>query len=324
MSLLVHDAPDEETVCRRQEADAVYRKGIQKSARPLERLKTRYKEFQNRDSRAQGEASTLPLATTSSTRITTTKNPTKSKDSPILTFTTTDTSTHPSTIFKSTAASRYAVMLAPPPPDKKPEKFRCDMSLLFTAEGIEYSTQEVRARSIGLLGKKWGPPPPSEFSYSSASSSSSSSSSSTTTVDFNYKGEKTLRQKDIRKRFLSGAEPTVTINTKEALADVFGMYNSPDKTTKLALPGSKHAPLKKVEPVTPLVPPKVTTLKENENSHNARTPASGQSLLPPLFLLLLSLRLFIAFRPFVDENSQPNRTPGAKVNEFDPSLQNSN
>jgi len=43
------------------------------------------------------------------------------------------------------------------------------------------------------------------------------------------------------------SEPTVTINTKEALADVFGMYNSPDKTLKIERPGSKHAPVKKVE-----------------------------------------------------------------------------
>jgi len=246
-----------------------------------------------------------------------TKNPTSTNDSPVSTSKTADTLTHPSSTFNSTAASRYAVMIAPPPPDKRPERFRCDMSLLFTTEGVEYSIQEVRARSIGLLGKKWGPPPPSEFSYSSASSSSSSSS--TTTVDFSDSGGKTLRQKyHARKSFFSGAEPTVTINTKEALADVFGMYNSPDKTMKLAVPGSKHAPLKKVEPVTPLVPPKVTVLKENENSHNARTPASGQSSLYPLLLLLMSLTLFIAFRPFVDENSQSNtnRTPGAKVNEL--------
>src|SRR5258708_7229536 len=303
-------------LCRRQEADAVYRKGIQKSARPLERLKTRYNEFQNRNSPAQGEASSASTPpTTSSTRTTMTKNPTSTNDSPVSTSKTADTLMHPSATFNSTAASRYAVMIAPPPPDKRPERFRCDMSLLFTTEGVEYSIQEIRARSIGLLGKKWGPPPPSEFSYSSASSSSSS----TATVDFNESGGKTLRQKyHARKSFLSGVEPTVTINTKEALADVFGMYNSPDKTMKPALPGSKHAPLKKVEPVTPLVPPKVTVMKENENSYNARTPASGQTLLYPLLLLLKSLILFIAFRPFVDENSQlnANRTPGAKVNEL--------
>lgn len=75
---------------------------------------------------------------------------------------------------------------------------------------------------------------------------------------------------------LAGAEPTVTINTKEALADVFGMYNSPDKTVNLAVPGSKHAPLKKVDPVTPVVPPKVPFSKVNENSHSTKTPTLGK------------------------------------------------
>lgn len=70
---------------------------------------------------------------------------------------------------------------------------------------------------------------------------------------------------------MAGAEPTVTINTKEALADVFGMYNSPDKTK--IFPGSKHAPVKKIEPVTPVVPPRLTFARENENA-NAKTPAS--------------------------------------------------
>lgn len=76
---------------------------------------------------------------------------------------------------------------------------------------------------------------------------------------------------------MGGAEPTVTINTKEALADVFGMYNSPDKTTKLMIPGSKHAPLKKIEPVTPIVPPRITFSRENENAQNVKTPTPGNS-----------------------------------------------
>lgn len=74
---------------------------------------------------------------------------------------------------------------------------------------------------------------------------------------------------------MAGTEPTVTINTKEALADVFGMYNSPDKTK--VFPGSKHAPVKKIEPVTPIVPPRLTFARENENA-NAKTPSSRFSL----------------------------------------------
>lgn len=74
---------------------------------------------------------------------------------------------------------------------------------------------------------------------------------------------------------MGGAEPTVTINTKEALDDVFGMYNSPDKTNKLMIVGSKHAPLKNIDPVTPIVPPRINFSKGSENVQNAKTPTSG-------------------------------------------------
>lgn len=164
-------------------------------------------------------------------------------------------------------------MLAPPAPGKRPEKLRFNMSLLFTEEGVEYSIQEARARSMGLLGKKWGPPPASESRFST---SSSSSSSYLAAVDFNDDGQKSSRYKSMgRKSLMGGPEPTVTINTKEALADVFGMYNSPDKTTKILAPGSKHAPVKKIEPMTPVVQPRLTFSKENENAQNAKTPTPG-------------------------------------------------
>ena len=60
-------------------------------------------------------------------------------------------------------------------------------------------------------------------------------------------------------------EPTITINTKEpALADVFGMYNSPDKTVKRTMHGSKHAPVQKIGPVLPS--------SENENAKPTGAP----------------------------------------------------
>ncbi|PPQ99147.1 hypothetical protein CVT24_009337 [Panaeolus cyanescens] len=267
---------------RREDAEIVYKKGIKRKARPVERLKLRYAEFQKRapSSSAQEPAATNARASTS----TTPPCPTPS-----------------TTSFNSTAASRYALMLAPPAPGKRPEKLRFNMSLLWTDESGEYSIQEARARSMGLLGKKWGPPPASE---SRATTSTSSSSSSLAVVDFNDDGHKSTRMRPNRKSLMGGAEPTVTINTKEALADVFGMYNSPEKTHKLALPGSKHAPLKKIEPVTPMVTPPIGFLQNqsNENAHNAKTPT--------------------AFRPFVDENAPPRTTPGAKFSIFvDPNQQ---
>lgn len=86
-----------------------------------------------------------------------------------------------------------------------------------------------------------------------------------------------------------GAEPTVTINTKEALEDVFGMYNSPEKTLKL--PGSKHAPLKKVDPVTPVVAPRMafSRAQENENVQNAKTPNCMFNLSFSGFLLIVCI-----------------------------------
>jgi checkpoint serine/threonine-protein kinase len=110
---------------------------------------------------------------------------------------------------------------------------------------------------MGLLGKKWGPPPASELSTTASSSSSS------VRVNFNEKTLVATRRMSIGMR----GEPTVTINTKEALADVFGMYNSPDKTLRVETPGSKHAPVKKVEPTTPAAvirqPPKELVGDEN-------------------------------------------------------------
>jgi checkpoint serine/threonine-protein kinase len=138
-------------------------------------------------------------------------------------------------------------MLAPPAPGRRPEKLRFNLSLLFTPSGVEYSAQEARARSMGLLGKKWGPPPASELRGSSGA----------VRVNFNDDGSRSTqnmgatasgtRRKSVN--MVGASEPTVTINTKEALADVFGMYNSPDKTVKRAVPGSKHAPVRKIEPI---------------------------------------------------------------------------
>jgi checkpoint serine/threonine-protein kinase len=109
---------------------------------------------------------------------------------------------------------------------------------------------------MGLLGKKWGPPSPSEMPRSAAQ------------LDLDDEASKMAKPWARKKSLMGGAEPTVTINTKEALADVFGMYNSPDKTK--IFPGSKNAPVKKVEP--PAILPRLTLALENENA-NAKTPS---------------------------------------------------
>ena len=138
---------------------------------------------------------------------------------------------------------RLANIRAAPAPGRRPEKLRFDLSLLLTDDNVEYCIQEARARSKGLLGKKWGPPP--EVNEASGSN--------------NRRG-----------RAPAYAEPTVTLATKEALADVFGMYNSPERTMKYgAIAGSKHAPVKKVEPMTPLAPSRLPSI--NSESEGDRT-----------------------------------------------------
>ncbi|KAM6504526.1 other/BUB protein kinase [Amanita muscaria] len=252
-----------------EEANSIYCKGIERNARPRERLKNRYREFQSRSSSKPSTSNNPPSAPSPSSQLQRAASVTMISTS-------------------STPQSRYAVMLAPPAPGKRPEKFRFNISLLFTEESGEYSIQEARAKSMGLLGKKWAP----------LSVANLSSSASTIGDDANTDMQKSTRTGNVLRRkslYGGGAEPTVTINTKEALADVFGMYNSPDKTRSMGLTGTKHAPLKKVEPITPIAQPRFTATNENENRsrnendppHNFKTPTA-------------------TFRPFVDENANAN------------------
>ena len=159
-------------------------------------------------------------------------------------------------------------MLAPQAAGKRPEKLRLNLKSLFTEEGGEYSMPEARARSMGLLGKRWGPPPASELSRANPSKMR---------VNFNDDGTKNTRNYTAQ-RNLTGGEPTVTINTKAALADVFGMYNSPEKSTRLStLPGTKHAPVHAVERVTPIsLLPQTRPASVENASHPAAPPSEGQ------------------------------------------------
>ncbi|KAJ4477193.1 hypothetical protein J3R30DRAFT_3703445 [Lentinula aciculospora] len=232
-----------EAVGRVEDAEQIYRTGIKRQARPIERLKARYTAFRERHS----------------------ETPSTSKDIP-------KTSIAPASFspkLPSTAASRYATMLAPPPLGKRPEELRFDMSLLYTEKTGEFCIEEARTRSMGLLRKEWPVLPVQSLASSARSSSSNLLRAGESTGPFGK-----------RKSMLVG-EPTVTINTREALEDVFGMYNSPDRTIRM---GSKHAPVKKIEPVPMpwLTPSPPTILQEG-------TPNSA------------------GFRPFVDENTNSGR-----------------
>ena len=275
-----------------KDAGGIYRQGIKQNARPLERLKKRYKEFQDRPS------SSVRIATTSSRPKGSSKTDVRRNalNSP--------SSSQP----LSASRDPFSHMHAPPAPGRRPEKLRFNLSLLYTEEGVEYSMQESRARSMGLLEKKWGAPPASELS------TNASSSSSTVRVDFNDDGSKTVKAVH-RKSVGMRSEPTVTINTKEALADVFGMYNSPDKTLKIERPGSKHAPVKKFEPATP-APILRDPSKESVGDENAPTlKTPGELFSGVLSRIYLCSFAYVAFRPFVDENAmrKENSTPAPKV-----------
>ncbi|KAJ3840400.1 hypothetical protein F5878DRAFT_613209 [Lentinula raphanica] len=226
-----------ESVGRIEDADQIYRIGIKRQARPVERLKARYTDFRERHGK---------ISASSQNKLKTNAEVVSSSPRQL-----------------STAASRYATMLAPPPPGKRPEKLRFDMSLLYTEKHGEFCVEEARTRSMGLLRKEW-PTLPAE---------SLAPSTHSTTL---FKAGESTGRFGKRKSMLAG-EPTVTINTREALEDVFGMYNSPDRTVRM---GSKHAPVKKIEPV-PM--PKLTP----------SPPATAQD----------GLQKPTGFRPFVDENS---------------------
>ncbi|KAG5644388.1 hypothetical protein DXG03_008616 [Asterophora parasitica] len=278
---------------KHSDADVIFRHGIKRGARPLERLKNRYQAFQVRAKlpKPQSLATNTTAGPSKSTHCPKGPNP-QARSAPSSSLTAVKKAPASRLTTFSTRESRYAAMLAPPDPGKRPEKMRFNMSLLWTTEGGEFSLQEARARSMGLLGKKWAPPPETSMP-----------------VNFNDDGMKGgARRKSF---FGGGAEPTVTINTKEALADVFGMYNSPDRTIRTA-PGSKYAPLREVMPITPgFTPlPKVTQVDENakmtpfrpfvdENAHSSRTPS-------------------VKFTPFFDENQNApsGRTPSVKFTPF--------
>lgn len=160
-------------------------------------------------------------------------------------------------------------METPPAAGKKAEKYRFDISLLFK-DNKESCIEEARAASLGLLGKKWGLPPMSEPGFHQPASVKQ------TTVTLKEGGSRqatksTHMRMNMNMTAALADQPTVTLNTKEALKDVFGMYNSPERTmrtTNLAL-GSKHAPVKKLEPLLTSQPrntlKKITELGDEEN-----------------------------------------------------------
>ncbi|KAI0325547.1 hypothetical protein GY45DRAFT_220905 [Cubamyces sp. BRFM 1775] len=284
-----------------EEADNIFQLGIQRRARPVEPLKRRYEEFKARTivpirtppSRAKmwdsapPEARALRSAPLKNHSDQPSASAGPSNPAPPSHPSTTQVPAHtqpPSQSQGSSSRDPYAPMRVPPVPGRRPEKLRFNLSLLFTEDGVEYSMQEARARSMGLLGKKWGPPPEASRSRVAFAGAEEGKGNATKTMS---------------RRFAAGAEPTVTLATKEALADVFGMYNSPEKSTRFGTVGSKHAPVRRIEPVTPVPFAPQARLLSNENATAEKASKSA------------------IFRPFVDENARrENQTPAAKIQPF--------
>lgn len=153
----------------RSDADKSYQLGIQRRARPAERLKKRHAEFQARkDASAPTSKSTLSnpsLWKDASPETQTLRKDPFNKYDPkpkLLSYPAAKKSqSQPPNSLIDPNHDRYMYIRKAgiPEPGKRPEKLRFDLSLLFTKEGEEFSIQEARAKSMGLLGKKWGPPP---------------------------------------------------------------------------------------------------------------------------------------------------------------------
>ncbi|KAL0954979.1 hypothetical protein HGRIS_003909 [Hohenbuehelia grisea] len=307
-----------ERLGRLSDADAAYRRGIKRQARPVERLKTRYREFQSRHPTLSGSISVPSQPLHSAPNATSTPLD-ATNDSPSA-----SASSKASPGFPP-ATHPYEEMLTYKARGKRSEKLRFDLALLFTEDHVEYSIQEARARSMGLLGKKWGPPPPVELTRSSRYSPSSSDSEGGMSeehdedaddedgdiaMELNDDNRPATRIYGARKSLGFGTEPTVTINTKEALADVFGMYNSPDKTITTRYlnggrVGSKHALVKKVEVSTP------GPVNSGLGIRNLSTPAANPQTPAP------------SFKPFIDEpqsvmasSKKENATPAPKFKPY--------
>ncbi|KIY65869.1 hypothetical protein CYLTODRAFT_491961 [Cylindrobasidium torrendii FP15055 ss-10] len=306
-----------EKVGRTADAEHVYKMGLKRKCRPLDRLKARYKDFKYRIDPDQGTpdfadphrtptgadfVSTKPASTASAV------SPLASSAKASPNFSSPSSSSpsnaqHSTPRSASTRESRYALMLQPAQSKGRPEKLQCNMSLLFTPDHVEYSASEARARTLGLLGKKWAPLPITSLAQPAHTSSS-------VRVNFDDSQRPNTGKYGARRKSLLTGEPTVTINTKEALADVFGMYNSPDKTVKTKI-GGKHAPIRKIESLTS----STSSRQDAERSGLGQSQSGGFKIFmeeeqaPPQ----KENKPTPKFLPFVDSESDSSAPPPAKT-----------
>jgi hypothetical protein len=138
------------------------------------------------------------------------------------------------------------------PAVKANEILEIDLSLYIVTDGTELNPAEQRTVRMGLSNKVW-PAPPAHLLLATPTLNTSSNQDATrnpsigsvsgqtrghreTTASVNFAGEPTSHTSNTRRSRASLAtnrDPTVTINTKEGLMDVYGFFNSPTKSMKL-------------------------------------------------------------------------------------------
>jgi checkpoint serine/threonine-protein kinase len=153
-------------------------------------------------------------------------------------------------------------------PGRRPQKLMFDLTLLLEPDGTEYCFAEARARHLGLLGKKWPPPPPPNAAVQAGLASPSGDENGrerSVKVDFNDQGTKNSRA--ARRQSV-----TVTINTKEALADVLDMYNSTNATLPEPVPLKPETLHASSNLRTPAAKPQVF---QDENAMSTGTKPKG-------------------------------------------------
>ncbi|CAE6343568.1 unnamed protein product [Rhizoctonia solani] len=114
-----------------------------------------------------------------------------------------------------------------PGPGKKAEQICLPLARLQASGSSleEFSPDEARARALGLLGKKWAPPPVV------VSVPVRDDTAHARTNDVTGKGSK--KEKERTMTMTMAGEPTVTVNTRAALGDVFEMFNTSPGREKL-------------------------------------------------------------------------------------------
>ncbi|KAJ1307646.1 hypothetical protein OPQ81_001740 [Rhizoctonia solani] len=156
-----------------------------------------------------------------------------------------------------------------PGPGKKAEQICLPLARLQASGSSleEYSPDEARARALGLLGKKWAPPPivvavPVRDDTARGRPN-----------DGTGKGRK--KEKERTMTMTMAGEPTVTVNTRAALGDVFEMFNTS--------PGRDKGRTDRIEEEdegeegsTELQPPlSMMQLSEGQKAPPTPTPATG-------------------------------------------------